>query len=720
MSQMTAAVGDPRDANNNDDNGMGGGDATDEAYPGYTSSALADRVKDFLTGFKDPDGDRKYLRMIDEMMPRETKHVVVDYNDLVEEQEMAAMFVTSPDLILDAFSRAIREVLEVRFYDYAEMIGDEIRARIINYPMERSLRKINASTIGTMTSVSGMVVRASEVSPLARELVYMCPDNHETRIVNIKGMDVKGPAVCDNPECKMRSFELDPDASRFIDFQILRLQELPEDLPPGQLPDYLDITVKQDLVDYARPGDRIALTGIVRVEQESVAGISKSRSGLYRLRLEGNNIEFLGGRSKSRKLDREEISPDDERAIRALAQDPDVYDRLVASFAPHIKGQNLVKESILLLLVGSKQLEREDGTKIRGDINIFLVGDPGIAKSELLKFCSRIAPRGLYTSGRGTTAAGLTAAVVRDKTGIMMLEAGAVVLGDQGMVAIDEFDKMNPEDRSALHEVMEQQSASIAKGGIVATLNARTSILAAANPLYGKYDQYKNITENINIPIPLLSRFDLIFVMRDSQSEEFDVEIARHVMKMHAMQGLDTRNLIDADMLTKYLSYAKRTRTTMTKEAEDIIIGHYIKMRKIAKSEDMTPVTPRQLGGIIRLANARARLLMKNMVEKEDAERAIHLLNAMLQDAGIDVNTGSVDIGVLQGKPRSEVSKMQLFMDVLRSLQGENLNPVEKSVLVKELETTEKFTADDAHNYIRKLHSGGVIYEPKTGYYGKV
>ena len=192
------------------------------------------------------------------------------------------------------------------------------------------------------------------------------------------------------------------------------------------------------------------------------------------------------------------------------------------------------------MIVGSTQRTLSDGSKVRGDINVFLVGDPGTAKSEMLKFCARIAPRGLYTSGRGSTAAGLTAAVVRDASGIFMLEAGAVVLGDQGLVCIDEFDKMRPEDRSALHEVMEQQSASIAKGGIVATLNARTSILAAANPLFGKYDQFKNLTENVNLPIPLLTRFDLIFVVRDIPGEERDRQIAQHIISQDGASGPDT------------------------------------------------------------------------------------------------------------------------------------------------------------------------------------
>jgi replicative DNA helicase Mcm len=687
----------------------------------FTESALSDKVKEFLTRFKDKFGSYKYVEQIDEMMPKSAKFIIVDYNDLVVEPEIEIIFTTDPDRVLNAFSRAIKEALQTRFPDYAEKIKDEVRVRLVNYPLQRSLRQINAETIGNITSVSGMVVRASEVKPLAKELVFVCPDEHQTKVIQLKGMDVKIPIVCDNPSCKHRDFELKPEASKFIDFQILRLQELPEDLPPGQLPHYIDVTIRQDLVDNARPGDRIILTGIVRVEQESIAGITRGHSGLYRLRIEGNNIEFLGGRGSktSRKIEREEISPEDEKMIKTLSQSPNVYQRLIDSFAPHIQGQSLIKEAILLLIVGSTQRLLGDGSKIRGDINVFLVGDPGTAKSEMLKFCARIAPRGLYTSGRGSTAAGLTAAVVRDKTGIMMLEAGAVVLGDQGLVCIDEFDKMKPEDRSALHEVMEQQSASIAKGGIVATLNARTSILAAANPMYGKYDPFKNITENGNLPIPLLTRFDLIFVVRDIPGREKDEKIARHIIELHTPQGTDKRSVIDVDTLTKYLSYAKRSSPDLTKEAEEKILEYYLQMRNV-ESEEMITVTPRQLEGIIRLSTARARLLMKDKVEEEDAERAIFLIQSMLQDAGVDVNTGKVDLGVLQGRPRSEVSKMQLFMDILKSMEGDNKIAVEERAFVKELEKTEKFSEEEARNYIRRMLREASIYESKPGHYNRV
>ena len=689
-----------------------------------TPSALSDKVKEFLTQFKDATGSFSYVEQIDQMMSKHSKYIVVDYNDLVLFPVIESHFNENPDQILDAFSRAIKEILKERFPDYAEKIKHDIRARIANFPVQRSLRQINSEIITKMTSVSGMVVRSSEVKPLAKEVTYKCLDKHISKFTLLDGMSLNASVKCQTPNCKHTSLAIIPKASRFIDFQILRLQELPEDLPPGQLPHYVNVSIKQDLVDYARPGDRIVLTGIVRIEQERISGVSKSESALYRLRMDGNNVEFIGGKGlkSSRRTEREEISPDEEKLVKSLAKNPDIYDRLIASFAPHIRGHALFKEAILLLIVGSTQRVLTDGTKIRGDINVFLVGDPGTAKSEMLKFCARIAPRGLYTSGRGSTAAGLTAAVVRDASGIFMLEAGAVVLGDQGLVCIDEFDKMRPEDRSALHEVMEQQSASIAKGGIVATLNARTSILAAANPMFGKYDIFKNIYENVNLPIPLLTRFDLVFIVRDIPSQEKDRNIAQHIISQHGSSGTDTTSLIDIDILTKYLSYAKRGEPALTKEAENLIMEFYLKMRNISgdDKENMITITPRQLEGLIRLATARARLLLKNKVEGEDADRAIYLFNEMLKNSGTDVNTGKVDIGVLQGRPKSEVSKLQMFMEILRTLEGEPKSSVPEQDFVDELVKSDKFSEEEARNYIRRMIRDASIYESKPGHYNTV
>ncbi len=684
-----------------------------------TISALTNDLEKFLKAFKDREGNYRYFDRINNMMASNDQSLVIDYIDFDSFNPVLAKQIThKPDEMLAAFDEAVLSILREIHPDYEQEIRDKVRVRIGNYTVSKGLREINADLIDKLVSVSGMVVRSSEVKPLAKKVVYKCVNCNTVSEAQLKGLVLKKPTKC--PACSEKELEMDPEASIFIDFQMVRLQELPEDLPAGQLPHYVEVTVMGDLVDQCRPGDRIMLTGIIRIEQEQLA--PQAKTSLFRLRMEGNNIEYLGGRAGSkdtRSVERITISAEDERQIRTIGSKPDAYEKLIASFAPHIYGHEPIKEAILLLVVGSVTKKLEDGSTRRGDINLLLVGDPGTAKSEMLKFTAKIAPRGLYTSGRGSTAAGLTAAVIRDKSGIMMLEAGAVVLGDQGIVCIDEFDKIKPEDRSALHEVMEQQTCSVAKGGIVATLNARTSILAAANPIYGKYDPYKNITENVNLPVPLLTRFDLVFIVKDIPEKEKDSLIASHILEIHRDAEHAAKPAIDIDLFSKYLSYSKQIEPVLMPEAIDIIRNYYMDMRKV-ESEGMITVTPRQLEGLVRLATARARLLLKDKVEAEDANRAIYLVDQMMRTAGVDVNTGKTDMGVLYGKPQSVVSKEKTFMEVFKVLSGNENNDVEDKALVDELVKTGKFTDEEARKHIQKFNREGQIYERKPGYWSKV
>jgi len=683
-----------------------------------TTSALANELENFLRAFKDREGNYKYFDRINYMMALNSVSLVVDYIDFdTFNPNLAKQITHNPDEMFEGFSGAVLSILNEIHPDYAQEIQDKIKVRIGNYTVQKGLRDINAEVIDKLIGVSGMVVRSSEVKPLAKKIGYICLNCNTINETQLKGLVLKKPSKCVN--CSEKELEMDPENSVFADFQMVRLQELPEDLPAGQLPHYVEVTVMGDLVDQCRPGDRIMLTGIIRIEQEQTS--PNFKTSLFRLRMEGNNIEYLGGRAgnkDTRTVERIAISNQDEKRILAIAGKPDAYDKLIASFAPHVYGHEVIKESILLLIVGSVTKKLGDGSTRRGDLNVFLVGDPGTAKSEMLKFAAKIAPRGMYTSGRGSTAAGLTAAVIRDKSGIMMLEAGAVVLGDQGLVCIDEFDKIKPEDRSALHEVMEQQTCSVAKGGIVATLNARTSILSAANPMYGKYDPYKNITENVNLPIPLLTRFDIIYVVRDTPEKEKDSRVASHILEIHRDAGHAAQPAIDIDLFSKYLAFSKQIEPELTTEAIEIIKNYYMKMRN-ADSEGMITVTPRQLEALIRLATARARLLLKDKVEAEEGERAIYLVQRMLETAGIDVNTGKVDLGVLHGKPHSEVSKLKIFMEIFNALSGQDRNDVSENNFISELVKTGKFTEDDARIYIRKAMQNGQIYERKAGFYAK-
>jgi len=692
-----------------------------------TLSALSDELELFLRSFKDRTGDYKYFDKINNMIATSSAYITVDYIDFDSfKPSLAKDIIHNPDEMLAAFSEAVVSILSEIHPEYADEIKDNIRVRIGNYAVQKGLRDINADVINKLLGVSGMVVRSSEVKPFGKRIAYRCLNCNQINLSQLKGLSLRKPQRCLN--CSEKELEMDIENSLFIDFQLVRLQELPEDLPAGQLPHYIEVTILGDLVDQCRPGDRVMLTGVVRIDQESssfTSGNSSSsqiKNSLFRLRMEGNNIEYLGGRAgdkKTRSIERISISAEDEKQIVAMSKKPDIYEKLISSFAAHVYGHEVIKESILLLIVGSVNKKLDDGSARRGDINILLVGDPGTAKSEMLKFAAKIAPRGLYTSGRGSTAAGLTAAVIRDKAGIMMLEAGAVVLGDQGVVCIDEFDKIKAEDRSALHEVMEQQTCSVAKGGIVATLNARTSILSAANPMYGKYDPYKNITENVNLPIPLLTRFDIIYVIRDIPEKEKDSKIAGHILDIHKDIKKTSQTAINIDLLSKYLAFAKQVvEPELTREAVSIIRDYYMKMRNV-DSDSMITVTPRQLEGLIRLSTARARLLLKEKVEKEDAERSIFLVQRMLETAGVDVNTGKVDLGVLHGKPFSEISKLKLFMEIFSSLSGEDKNDVEENTFVIELSKTGKFSEADAKSFIKKAMNDGQIYERKPGFYSK-
>ncbi|MEM0029865.1 MAG: minichromosome maintenance protein MCM [Candidatus Nitrosocaldus sp.] len=709
--------------------------------------SIYDEIVEFIKGFRDADGIYKYREQVEMLKINNARSITVDHNDLaLYNQNIITRLAEEPSSVLKEFSNAVYDMLKEVDARYAESIKDELMVRISNYPYQVKMRDIDADLVGRLISTSGMVVRASEVKPFISRYYYRCVDGHEGYISRSEyyrskrrgssssssnnrdaGRDEEGEDKSNGErrgraltckKCK-KEISVEVEKSKFSNIQMIRMQELPEDLPPGQLPYHIDVMFMYDLVDNARPGDRIILTGIVDVERDL-----ESRTmdvPLFRLRVEGNNIEFLASRgdgkdNTARSNSRFVISEEDEREIKRLASRPDLYDLLISSFAPHIYGHEIIKEAILLQIVGSPQRELEDATKLRGDINILLVGDPGTAKSELLKYAARIAPRGLYTSGRGSTAAGLTAAVIRDKSGMMMLEAGAVVLGDQGLVCIDELDKMRAEDRSALHEVMEQQTCSVAKGGIVATLNARTSILAAANPILGKYDPYRNITENVNLPIPLLTRFDLIFAIRDEPSKDGDANLARHILGIHRRIGYEHLPPIPIDLLRKYLAYAKRFNPLLSKEAEDSIFEYYMQMRANA-SPDAITITARQLEALIRLATARARLMLRSTVTAEDAERAIYIFNVMLNKVGIDVKTGKVDLGVLHGMPSSERSKMQLFLDVFNALSGKDQNPVEEQALISELAKTGKFTEDEAREWVRKANAQGIIYEVRQGFY---
>lgn len=338
------------------------------------------------------------------------------------------------------------------------------------------------------------------------------------------------------------------------------------------------------------------------------------------------------------------------------------------------------------------------------------------AKSQLLQYVARVAPRGLYTSGRGSTAAGLTAAVVREKSGGLVLEAGALVLADKGVCSIDEIDKMRPDDRVAIHEAMEQQTVSIAKGGIVATLNARASVLAAANPALGRYEPYKNITENINLPVTILSRFDLIFIMRDAPDSEVDTKMSEHILTLHRVGAPPQEVPLTPQMFRKYVSYARGIDPVLTEEASNALRDFYLRMRSTSTTADSPiAITPRQLEALVRLSECRARSFLRDKVTVEDTDAIIRLMTISLQHVGIDTSTGKVDIDVIMtGKPKSLRDRMQTILSTVAVMERET-GTVQESKLYEELSKTAGLSEGEVQTLVNQLIRDGILYSPKPG-----
>jgi len=669
-----------------------------------TEGRLVDLAWDFLNSYRDQQGRPKYREEASRTIAQGRTSLAIDFVDLLtHDKELASELLFEPDTVLGAFDKAVYQLFTTLNPALNSQNSLLFRARVKGLTEKVPLRDISSAHIDRLIAVGGLVVRASEVRPYLLQGIWRCNSGHLTK-GDFIGQHIKRPPRC--AECGSTELSLDKRQSVFSNYQLIRVQELPEELPPGQLPQYIDVQLFGDLANSARPGDRVIITGIVRSEPE---GFGTRQQRIFTSRLEGNYVEALG-----REIERLDITPEDEERIRAFSQQSDVFAKLVESIAPAIKGHMDIKEAILLALVGAPQVTLPDGTTLRGYINVLLVGDPGTAKTELLKYAARLAPRGLYTTGRGSTAAGLTAAVVKERGGMLMLEAGAVVLADQGVACIDEFEKMRAEDRQVLHEVMEQNTVSVAKGGIVATLNARTSILAAANPVLGKYDPMSNIYDNLNLPIPLLTRFDLIFVIMDVPQRDRDEAVARHILQIYRDFSYPTPPPVDFEFLRKYIIYAKRIRPILTKEAEEKILSFYLNIRSTAP-EGMITITHRQLETLVRLAMARARLLLRDRVLGEDADHAIRLFVSMLESVAKDVRTGRVDVGVLYGKPYSFRTLFQRAQQLFKDMEQGGKVAVDIEDFKRRFIQETGASEEEADKIITQLRQSGMIYEVSKG-----
>ncbi len=656
----------------------------------------------------------KYRKRISQLAVAGRTSITADFENLVAfDQELAEELQEKPDEYLKHANNAAYAQLRIEDPEYAEKI-ETVTVRIIQLIETEKLRKLGSKHIGKLAMVEGIVVRSTPVSPMVMHAVFRCKRCGEITPVDQTGPFLRAPFACINPSCRNKGpFDFIQEESTFIDSQELRIQERPEDLPPGQLPRSLNIKlIGSEIVDVARPGDHVSIVGTVRAVAPTLPTVGKLRT--FILHLDANSIEVRGKEPETVLP-----SPEEEEKILKLAKDPWIHRKIINSIAPSIYGYEHVKEAIMYLLFGGVLKNLPDIT-IRGELNVLLIGDPGTAKSQLLQYVAKLAPRGLYTSGRGTTAAGLTAAVIREKGGGMSLEAGALVLADKGIACIDEMDKMRPGDRVAIHEAMEQHTVSVAKGGIVATLNARTAILAAANPALGRYEPHRTVAENISLPITILSRFDIIFILRDVPNKESDSKMSEHILEIHRKGASPVEPPIPSELLKKYIGYAKGTKPVLTKEALQRLREFYMAMRSVSETEGSpVAITARQLESLVRIAEARARSVLRKEILAEDAEAAVTIMRRSLEEVGIDISSDKFDIDIIMtGKPKSLRDKLQIVLSGIMEMERET-GLVEKIALLNELEIKHKISRGEAERFIGQLLREGTIYSPREGYLKK-
>ncbi|MCL4389494.1 minichromosome maintenance protein MCM [Candidatus Marsarchaeota archaeon] len=638
----------------------------------------------------------------------------VSFGDLIKfDPEIAESLIDQPDPIMEAATESLRGKMEG-----VNLEGKEVHVRFLGQNVNNPLvQDVGSSFISKMIMVDSLIVKRSEISPMVKTGAYKCSYCGATYKVR-SGKD-ELPEFC--LSCKRRSLKQVAEESEFINLQKIAVQDPLEKLR-GSAPTWqLEVWLEDDLVNTVIPGDRIELTGVLRIRpRRNTRG--KVERDIYAMFLDAVSIV-----PKQKEFAELQISADDERIIRELGKDPKIFEKIAKSVAPSIFGYDEIKKAVTLQLFGGTPGKTLiDGGMIRSDMHILLIGDPGSAKTRILQSVARLVPKGIYVSGKSVTGGGMTAIAERDdfSEGGWTLKAGALVLGSGGTVAIDEFDKVNDDDKAALHEALESQTISVAKAGIIATFNAKTAVLAAANPKFGRFDPNKYPAEQFDIPPTLLSRFDLIFPIKDVMDEDLDRSIAKHILMQHVASGAELSDIkeheqvekppIDGEMVRKYIAYAKKTVVPMlSADASKRIQDYYIELRKIGAKQGATPITPRQIEGLIRMAEASAKARLSGTVEVPDAETAIALNEFMLKTLAVD-RGGRIDIDtIMTGMPKEKVERMTTVLALIKKLEGEE--GVAK--MQRLLEEAEKAGMDAAsvNRYVIELERSGDVFRPRAG-----
>lgn len=554
-----------------------------------------------------------------------------------------------PTEVIQIFDMAANEL----FRDLYPEQGEELIISVRPFNMERTvtIRGLQTHDIGKLVTLSGMVTRCSSMIPEMIRAFFKCTVCYFTKEIPVESGRISEPHVCTACNSKF-CFTLIHNRSKFIDRQLIKFQESPDDMPAGQTPSTVALVACADLVDRVSPGDRVYVTGVYRANPVRVMFNQRKVKSAYRTAIDIVHFRKV----KSGRLHDESsilrLTPERVDKLKALAKDDGIYEKLANSLCPSVFGHTDVKKGVLLQLFGGTVKEapgKHSDPKLRhfrADINVLLVGDPGTSKSQILQYVYKLVPRGQYTSGKGSSAVGLTAYVTRDlDTKQLVLQTGSLVMCDGGICCIDEFDKMSDSTRSVLHEVMEQQTLSIAKAGIVCQLNARTSILAAANPVSSKWDQDKTVIENVKLPDTLLSRFDLIFLLLDPNNDVYDRQLAKHLISIFLKDHSDERDdIVEHGLLKDYIAYARSNiRPKLTEDVGRLLVENYVSLRDSdGPTRGKITAYPRNLESLIRLSEAHAKMRFSAVVEPEDVLEAVRLTKEALKHSCTDPLTGRI------------------------------------------------------------------------------
>lgn len=716
-------------------------------------SETTETFKRFLSGFKpryrysydnvpkpsSVDGDATiYMDVIDEMRQLNTTNMNLDVRNLLAYPLTTKLYyqlVNYPQEVVPIMDNALKEHLVAVVESISANASAELneieskayRVRPYGLPARAGLRELNPKDIDKLVTIKGLVLRSTPVIPDMGDAFFRCAVCNHTIVVEIDRGTITEPTRCPRQACgQLNSMQLVHNRCRFNDKQIVKLQETPDVIPDGQTPHTVSLCVYDELVDYCKAGDRIEVTGVFRGSAVRANPLQRVLKNLYKtyvdvVHIQKENPRRLGVDPSTRDDEVHVYSDEEVDEIRRVASRNDVFDLLSRSLAPSIYENEDVKKGILLQLFGgtNKTFEKGGKPRYRGDINVLLCGDPSTSKSQMLTYVHRIAPRGIYTSGKGSSAVGLTAYVTKDtETKQLVLESGALVLSDGGVCCIDEFDKMSDATRSVLHEVMEQQTVSIAKAGIITTLNARTSILASANPIGSRYDTKLPVVQNIDLPPTLLSRFDLVYLMIDKVDSNADRRLAKHLTSMYLddiPENGAQEEVVSVEFLAKYVSYVKQNlHPQITNAAKDELVRIYVQMRSLGEGATHRRITAttRQLESMVRLSEAHAKMRLSHTVEVQDVLEAARLIRSAIKEYATDPLTGTIDMDLVQtGHSRAQREQFDTFKRHTLSLLSENTEGLAYEEVVRRVAdlSVDRVDHNEVSQAIRELQQEGAI-----------